>query len=121
MSNTNNQKSTELRARLARQQKQRQQEEEECQLADERLCARAEAEQELLRQIVAEEERECQDAEELEVLRRAEAEWAEDVRRMQSPLGGVGATVASPMRVDNWSEGKEEKEKEKKKRVLPGK
>ena len=75
MLNTNDQKSAELRARLTRQQEQRQREEVERRLADERLHAGAEAEQELLRQIAAEEEWERQDAEarklaqELEVLR----------------------------------------------------
>src|SRR6266568_4375912 len=128
MSNAHDQKSAELRARLARQQEQWQWEEEEQRLADERLHAGAEAEQELLRQIAAEEERERQDAEvqklveELEVLRRAEAEWAEEVRRVQSSSGGAGATAggaggtaASPMQVNDQSEEGEGETKEKKK------
>src|SRR6266511_274717 len=128
MSNTNDQKSAELRARLTRQQEQRQREEVERRLAEERLHAGAEAEQELLRQIVAEEEWERQDAEarklaqELEVLRRAEAERAEEVRRVQLSSGGAGATAGGagamaspPMRVDDQSEGGEGEPKEKKK------
>ena len=131
MSNTNDQKSAKLRARLTRQQEQRQREEVERRLADERLRAGAEAEQELLRQIAAEEEWKCQDmeaqklAEELKVLRRAEAERAEEVRRVQSSSGGAGATAggaggaggtaASPMRVNDQLEGGEGETKEKKK------
>jgi len=121
MSNTNDQKLAELCARLARQQEQQQREEVERRLADERLRAGAEAEQELLRQIAAEEERERQDAEvwklaeELEVLRRAEAERAEEVRRVQLSSGGAGGTAVSPMRVDDQLEEGEGETKEKKK------
>ena len=107
MFNTNDQKSAELRARLVRQQEQRQREEEEWRLADKRLRTGVEAERELLRQIAAEEEQEHQDmevqrlVEELEVLRRTEAE---EVRRVQSTSDQSGGDREVAGGYKGWEE-----------------